>query len=365
MSNNSQNANDICSSIHSADKVDPFEGLNLDEICVSPANLNNPEPAVQDKKKPEDELFDLNPLDGINLEKISVAPDTIPPPSQPEEQNREHVTAKTAPGSAQDDVNFVIIPKDESEEEAAREKQQYKRPKRSLSTNRSHPPVVQPNKEINPILEKAYHYTEITQIRQKVFASLQKTGGNILLIASSDDNTGNSLLAAALAYNTACSCQQTVLLIDCNMRRAGLHDFFNVPQSYGFTDLIRDNIPWQAVVKESNIKELSIITAGDPVENFSEHLRYAHIPKLVQDIRKEYDLIIFDTSPILRPNRNNVNIVSLTAVADYFLLVTKQSGTTKDDLKKTQDIIDAGNGKIDGIVLNEHSPKKKPTPYKK
>jgi Mrp family chromosome partitioning ATPase len=99
------------------------------------------------------------------------------------------------------------------------------------------------------------------------------------------------------------------------------------------------------------------------VENFSDYLRYAHIPNLAKGIRKEFDLIIFDTSPILRPNRNNVNIVSLTAVVDYFLLITKQSGTTKDHLKETEEIIKAGNGKIDGIVLNEHNPEDKPTPY--
>ena len=149
------------------------------------------------------------------------------------------------------------------------------------------------------------------------------------------------------------------------MRRAGLHDFFCVPQSYGFTDLVQNNLPWQAVVKDTSISGLSIITAGDKVDNFSDFLRYAYIPKLVQDIRNEYDLIIFDTSPILHPNRNNVNIVSLTAVTDFFLLVTKQAGTTKDHLKETKDIVEAGNGMIDGIVINEHSPSSKPRPYKK
>lgn len=148
------------------------------------------------------------------------------------------------------------------------------------------------------------------------------------------------------------------------MRRAGLHAFFNLPQPYGFTELVQDNLPWQAVVKDTGIENLSLITAGEPCGDFSEYLRYSNIPRLLQEIRHQYDFIVFDTSPVLTPNRNNVNIVSLTSEVDYFLLVTKQDGTTKDDLKETKNIIEAGNGTIDGIVLNEHTPKKKPVPFK-
>ena len=355
MTKEKNNAADICSTIHSTDKIDPFEGLDLDEICVSPQNLKASSPADKKKNSDHAELFDLNPLDGIDLQGLSVDPDTL-------------VTTQTTEGNAadtQNDVNFVIIPNKESGDSAEQEPQPHKRKNRSLSTDIAYPPVSQPKRTINPIVEKAYLYAELTQIREKIFSSLEKSGGKTLLIASPHDNTGTSLLAAAIGYNTACSCQKNVLLIDCNMRRAGLHNLFHVPQPYGFTDLIKNKLPWQAVVKETGIERLSLITAGDPCDNFSDHIRYSDISKLIQKIYPQYDLIIIDTSPILNPNRNNVNIVSLTSVADFFLLITKQSGTTKDHLKEVQNVIEAGNGKIDGIVLNEFNPEKKPAPYSK
>ncbi len=359
MTKQSNTANDICSSIRSSDTVDPFEGLDLDDICVSPDQFQPPTPAG-DNISPNKELFGLNPLDGIDLKDISIDSDALPSSQVKSSQNQQfHQTPEES------DINFVIIPQDDDAIEANSERQKFRRPNRSLSNDITRPPATIPKASVHPVIEKAYHYAELTQIRQQIFASLEKTDGKTILVASPLDNTGSSLMAAALAYNAACSCQQNVLLIDCNMRRAGLHDFFYIPQSYGFTDLIQNNLPWQAVVKKTNTPGLSVITAGDLVGNFSEQLRYAHIPNLVQDIRSEYDLIIFDTSPILKPNRNNVNIVSLTAVTDYFLLVTKQAGTTKDQLKETKDIVEAGNGKIDGIVINEHSPASKPTPYKK
>ncbi|MBU0944203.1 MAG: CpsD/CapB family tyrosine-protein kinase [Proteobacteria bacterium] len=350
---------DICETIHSPEKIDPFEGLNLDEICVSPQNLVPPsseDNEVESESNEEaSELFGLNPLDGIDLKDLSITPESLT-----SRQAREKF-----PPTAQDDVNFLLIPDEEADDSAQQKKQEPIRPQRSLSTDIALPPAKTKQFFIDPTIEKAYHYAELTQIREKVFASLEKSDGNTLLIASPHDNTGSTLLAAALGYNAACSCQKNVLLIDCNMRRAGLHSLFNLPQSYGFTELIQNNLPWQAVVKDTGIENLHMITAGDPCDNFSEYLRHSHIPNLLKKIRYEFDLIILDTSPVLTPNRNNVTIVSLTSVVDYFLLIIKKSGTTKDHLKETVTVIEAGNGTIDGIVLNEHTPASRPKPYSK
>lgn len=356
-------ATGICGAIHSSDKIDPFEGLNLDEICVSPQNQPSPASAdneANDENSETGELFDLNPLDGIDLDDLAVHTESLEtaprtPPQSPEISQPQ----------AHDDVNFIIMPEKESDQSTQQYYQQPRptRPDRSLSTDIALPPAKQKRFFIDPIIEKAYHYAELTQIREKVFAGLEQSNGNTLLIASPHDNTGSSLLATALGYNAACSCQKRVLLIDCNMRRAGLHSFFKLPHSYGFTELIQNNLPWQAVIKETGVQYLQMITAGTPCNNFSEYLHYSHIPNLVEEIRNQFDLIIFDTSPVLTPNRNNVNLVSLTSVADYFLLIIKKSGTTKDHLKEAQNVIEAGNGKIDGIVLNEHTPAARPEPY--
>lgn len=341
MAKHSTTANDICSSIRSSENIDPFEGLELGDICVSLEQLN---PSTTDAagNPSGSSLFTLNPLNAANLKDVCVPPDDIPSP--PEADDHQQFIQALMESDLKTNADI---------------------PQHEAANETTHRPLKVSGHPVHPIIEKAYHYAELTQIRQKIFTSLKEKDGKILLIASPLDNTGSSLLAAALAYNIASSCQQKVLLIDCNMRRAGLHEFFYVPQSYGFTDLIVNNLPWQAVVKQTSTSRLSVITAGEPVENFSDHLQYSHIPNLVKSIQNQYDLIIFDTSPVLKPNRNNVNIAALAAVADYFLLITKQIGTTKDQLKETKTIVEAGNGTINGIVINEHSPSPKPTPYEK
>ncbi len=347
-----KNTANICGSIHSADSIDPFEGLDLDEICVPPQTLSHTEAEPEARSS---ELFDLHPLDAVNLDEISVSPATI---------SRAQTDTTPHHGSfnpAETSVNHAL-PAASQEHNASSGRQVSNtscRTERGPSGNTADAGIP----PISPVIEKAYHYAELTRIREKIFASFENAGGNILLIASPRDNTGSTLLTAALGYNAACSCQQNVLLIDCNMRRAGLHKFFNLPQARGFTEFVKDGLPWQTVVKRTGVSNLDVITAGARCENFSDYLRHSHIPKILEESRLQYDFIIFDTSPVLSPNRNNVNIVSLTSVADYFLLITKKAGTTRADLKETKTIIEAGNGKIDGIVLNEHNPEKQANPY--
>ncbi len=363
-----QDPTDICKTIHVPGKLDPFEGLDLDGMCVPPLDQKKASAEVEEQESLKTSLFDLNPLDDKQLQGLSPSssPNTQETATEPLRDALHPVT--------EEDVNFVIVPEqktvlEEEPEQVEQSQKDEEQPpiqlEQSLSTDIARPPAKLKEYFVHPILEKAYRYTELTQIREKILAGLEASGGNTLLIASPMDNTGSSLLTAALGYNTARSCQKKVLLIDCNMRRAGLHTFFNLDQSYGFTELIQKNMPWQAVTKETGIENLHVITAGTPCDTFSEYLRHSHIPNLIEEMRHQFDLIIFDTSPILTPNRNNVNIVSLTSVVDYFLLITKKAGTTKDHLKETINVIEAGNGKIDGIVLNEHSPEKKETPYSK
>ena len=347
---------DICHTIHTVDSVDPFQGLDLSEICVAPAQKEQKSDETNSRDSDEGGgLFDLNPLDGIDLQGISLSPEVV---SANDAENSTEKQFHNSDTLSNDTPQEQVVTTEPETEDAIGGNTFFK------GTEGALPPQKVLTTPIHPLIEKAYHYAELTQIRQKIFDGLAQKNGKTVLTASPLDNTGSSLLAAALAYNAACSCQYNVLLIDCNMRRAGLHNFFSVPLSYGFTDLVRNNLPWQAVVKDISIEGLSIITAGDPIDNFADYLRYAHIPDLVTAVYDSYDLIIFDTSPILKPNRNNVNIVSLTAVVDYFLLITKQTGTTKELLKETKEIVEAGSGHIDGIVINEHTPSSQPVPYK-
>ena len=220
-----------------------------------------------------------------------------------------------------------------------------------LSQNITLPRTLVKTTFVHPLVEKSYHYSEISRIQAKVAAESENRTGNCILIASPDGNTGTSLLAAALGYYSAYACQQKVLLVDCDIAHPTLHTFFNIPQSHGIADLIQNNVSGREIIKGTGTDRLHIITTGVFDDNVSTDFRHYHIENLYRDVKSQFDLIIFDTSPVLQ---NNVNIASLSSVTDYCVLVVNKSVTTKSQLIETKKIIEGGNGKIDAIIINEH-----------
>ncbi|MCI5141199.1 MAG: tyrosine-protein kinase family protein [Candidatus Electrothrix sp. ATG1] len=226
-----------------------------------------------------------------------------------------------------------------------------------LEPNATLPQDLKETNDFKSIVEKVYHRAELSRIREKIIADLEEKKGNSIVIASPNGETGASLLVAALGYYSAYACRQKVLLIDCNMCRPRLHTFFQLSQLYGITDFMQNDLVGQDIVKDTETERLHIITTGRLDDNISAELRHFHIQNLFKEVQGQFDLIICDTSPVLQ---NNLQIATLTSVTDYCILVIKKLVTTKGQIKKAQNIIESGNGKIDAIIINEHDTDKLP-----
>ena len=67
---------------------------------------------------------------------------------------------------------------------------------------------------------------------------------------------------------------------------------------------------------------------------------------------KHFDLILFDTSPVLVQNRNNVDPALLSLVCDMVIIVVQDKKTTKTELENAVGALPQGRGKVSGIVYN-------------
>lgn len=70
-------------------------------------------------------------------------------------------------------------------------------------------------------------------------------------------------------------------------------------------------------------------------------------------MKKDFDLILLDTSPILSQNRNNVDPALLSIVCDKVLIEIQGKKTTKNQLDEAFTAITQGGGKVDGIIYNQ------------
>ncbi|MBF0398405.1 MAG: CpsD/CapB family tyrosine-protein kinase, partial [Desulfobacterales bacterium] len=212
----------------------------------------------------------------------------------------------------------------------------------------------------NPTIEKACRYSSINRMMEKIVIALKnlsqnkekKNRVNGVLISSPHDCCGNTFLVSVLGYNAALHGKMSVLLLDLNMRKPELHLAFDIEQKTGFTDIVREKIDWKKVIKHVGMG-LSIITAGQPDNQLYNYLNPSILKDIFYDMKNEFDLIIFDSSPILSQNRNNVDVLFLSSISDLVILLIQEKKTTKSDLKNAVDIITKGGGKVNGIIYNK------------
>ncbi|MFM0073999.1 polysaccharide biosynthesis tyrosine autokinase [Paraburkholderia sediminicola] len=144
------------------------------------------------------------------------------------------------------------------------------------------------------------------------FAMLNSTN-NIVVVTGPSPGVGKSFIGSNLAAVLATSGKR-VLLVDADMRRGHLHQFFGTPREDGLSELILGTHTVEQATRRQVLKNLDLITTGTVPPNPAELLLADRFAKLLQQLASSYDIVLVDTPPVL-------------AVTDA-AIVAKLAGTT-------------------------------------
>lgn len=199
---------------------------------------------------------------------------------------------------------------------------------------------------------RAYDYAEIHRLREKIVDHLQRYKQKTVAFLGPRDCVGTTFLMSAVGFNAAYYTGMKVLLADLNMRRPSLHALFRMKLKGGFTELASGFIPWKDAIRKTGLMELSILTAGAPDNELSLSLTPEFLNRIVEEAKKEFDLVFFDTSPVLNMNKNNVDPIYLSSICDMSILVVQNKKTTRSDLTASIEAITRGEGMVSGVIYN-------------
>jgi protein-tyrosine kinase len=174
---------------------------------------------------------------------------------------------------------------------------------------------------------------------------------NVVMVTSSVSGEGKSVTSANLAVMLAREYGQTVLLIDCDLRRPSLHEYLGMTSRYGLTDCLEDRIdPGRAIVK-TGIQKLSFMTAGKKVENPGELLSSHRMKEFLLEIKHRYQdrYIILDTAPILLFAETQ----AISVLVDGVLVVVKEGSATLKAVNQMFEVLKGST--VLGIIYNDAS----------
>lgn len=186
-------------------------------------------------------------------------------------------------------------------------------------------------------------------IRTNIKFSVPDIDLKAILVTSSTPGEGKSTNAANLGVVFAQEGKK-VLIVDADMRKPTLHHIFGIFNTVGLSTLLSRQNEFNCAIQETPIVGLFVLPSGPIPPNPAELLSSKTFDAFLEEMKKIYDIIIFDAPPLLSVSDAQV----LSHQCDGTLLIVHSGVAEKDDVSKAQAILTASQANILGVVLNQY-----------
>ncbi len=119
----------------------------------------------------------------------------------------------------------------------------------------------------------------------------------VICVTSTISGEGKTFCAINLATILSMS-NKKVLLVSLDLRKPKIHKIFNINNSVGISTYLIGKTPFEDVIKETAVANLSVAISGPVPPNPAELLETDNMDKFFKEIRKKFDYIVIDTPPI-------------------------------------------------------------------
>ena len=189
-----------------------------------------------------------------------------------------------------------------------------------------------------------------------------------IAVTSTSPQEGKTLVSVNLAVSLAQAGLKT-LLVGSDLRKPMLAKIFGLEKTPGLTDIILGTYPWRDTIKTvtdiimgkitmdevmmtPGMDNLHIITSGNIPPNPAELIESKRLMEFIDEAKKEYDIIIFDSTPVL----STADAAILGTKVDGVLIVYRVGTVSRGLLKRTSTQLEQVNCNIIGVILNGMKP---------
>jgi len=167
-----------------------------------------------------------------------------------------------------------------------------------------------------------------------------------ILVTSCGVGEGKTTLAVNLALVLA-QTGKRVVLVDADLRRPQVHEYFQIANRIGLSDLLRERADIKNVITVIQPSNLDVITSGSLPPNPAEVLGSEKMAKILKELADNYDNIILDGVPFLLADAS-----ILSTRVDGVLVVVRSRVTQQSTAAEMVEQLDRAGARIIGVVIN-------------
>jgi protein-tyrosine kinase len=186
-------------------------------------------------------------------------------------------------------------------------------------------------------------------LRTNILKQLRENNWNSFAITSATAGAGKTFISVNLAIAIAIEGNQSVLIVDADLRRPSVGQYLGIEWEFGLVDCLEGNVPLAEALVKPDIERLVILPGKDSDNSTSELISSRKMVNLIQEIKSRYEdrIIIFDIPPLFAGD----DALLFMSYIDAALLVVEDGRNTSDELQHAMYILEQTN--LLGLVVNK------------
>ena len=184
-------------------------------------------------------------------------------------------------------------------------------------------------------------------LRTNLEFNRQSPDANTVTFVSGGAGEGKSTTLSNLAYTFAQGGYNT-LIVDADLRRPSQHRMYGLNGDFGLTDFLTTDVDLEDVVQATDLPNLFLLPSGKLPYDAVGVLNSQRMMDLIAQVKNRFDIIFFDSPPILGVSDASVLVRAL----DLTIIVVQHRRFPRAMLQRVKQAVVNVGGNILGVVLN-------------
>ena len=188
----------------------------------------------------------------------------------------------------------------------------------------------------------------LRKIQTSIHFSNPEKAPQVLMITSSLSGEGKTLLSVSLAH-AATQAGLKVVVLDADMRRPTVNTYLHMEPQQTLADFLSGKVTLKKALSSSKNAGFDTLLSTPGVENSNALLSSEDMSKLIDQLRKSYDLVIIDTPPL----NALVDALTLARKVDTTVFVTRWGHTAQSVVNDAVKLLKSHRLPVAGVVLSQ------------
>ena len=187
----------------------------------------------------------------------------------------------------------------------------------------------------------------IRSLRTSIQMSLLDAKNNVIALTGCSPGVGKSFISSNLAALLS-DLEKRTIIVDADIRLGKLSQCFGKAKTPGLSTYLKNEVALDQIIQNIIPSKLDFIATGLYPENPSELLTKDKLKDLIETLKNNYDLVIFDTPPILAVT--DPALILRFSATNFMVL-----GVGKDHMREilhAKKILEKNGVILSGVIFN-------------